>query len=84
MATAPWRSEPIIRSTSKAGSNGPSYGATLDDVHVSNSGAIDIGATSWGAVLMLDDGTSITGGTLTIGSASGSGSGELRDRAGFG
>jgi hypothetical protein len=71
----------------ETGTSGPSYGATLDGVLVTDSGAIEIGATTSGAILTLDDGTSITGGgTLTIGSASGSGggSGELDIAAGPG
>ncbi|SDP50916.1 Ig-like domain-containing protein [Afipia sp. GAS231] len=50
--------------------NGP-HGAALDGVAVSNSGAIDIGATATGAVLTLEDGTSVSGsGTFAIESGS--------------
>ena len=51
------------------GSNFDSGGATLDGVHVTDNGAIDIGDAGCGAILTLDDGTTITGhgtGTLTI------------------
>ncbi|MGO9329637.1 MAG: beta strand repeat-containing protein, partial [Steroidobacteraceae bacterium] len=51
--------------------------ATLDGVSVTNTGAIDIGATTSGAILALDGDTSISGGTLTIGSISGSDSGTM-------
>ena len=50
---------------------GPDYGATLERVIVTNHNLIEIdaaGATP--ATLTLDDGTSITGGTLTFGSVS--------------
>ena len=43
--------------------------ATLGDVLVTDSGAIDIGTTST-AVLLLDGGTSISGGALTINTGS--------------
>jgi hypothetical protein len=51
------------------GGNDGSGGATLDGVHVTDNGALDIGDVSSGAILTLDDGTTITGngtGTLTI------------------
>ena len=51
------------------GSNFDSGGATLDGVNVTDNGAIDIGDAGCGAILTLDDGTTITGngiGTLTI------------------
>jgi len=51
------------------GSNFDSGGATLDGVNVTDSGAIDIGNVNSGAILTLDDGTTITGhgtGALTI------------------
>jgi len=49
------------------GSNG--VGATLDGAQVGNVGAIQVGTTSVGdATLTLDDGTTIAGGTLSIGS----------------
>ena len=55
------------------GSLGSGYGATLDGVTVTSSGAIDVDPTvqglASGAILTLDDGASINGGTLTIGSA---------------
>ncbi len=38
---------------------------TLDDVTVQNGGEIDVGVTS-GAILVLEDGTTITGGTILI------------------
>jgi hypothetical protein len=56
----------------EAGPNGPVYGATLDGVSVTDSGALDIGDVTSGAILTLDDGTTVTGGgtgTLTIGSS---------------
>ncbi len=54
----------------ETGANGPSYpDATLDDVSVSNSGTVYVGATTPGAILTLDDGTTITGGALSIGSS---------------
>ncbi len=40
---------------------------TLDGVSVTNNGGIDVDPTTSGAVLTLDDGTTITGGTLQIG-----------------
>lgn len=49
------------------GSDGP--GATLDGVRVTDDGAIDIDLNALGAILTLDDGTTVTGGgsgTLTI------------------
>ena len=52
------------------GSNGGN-GATLDGVTVTNYGAIDVDLNASGAILTLDDGTTISGGTLTIGSSSG-------------
>jgi hypothetical protein len=50
------------------GSNRSSpHGAVLDGVSVADKGAIDIGVTATGAVLTLDDGTTISGtGSLTI------------------
>ena len=51
------------------GGNDGSGGATLDGVNVTDNGAIDIGDVNSGAILTLDDGTTITGngtGTLTI------------------
>ena len=48
-------------------------GATLDGVTVTDNGAISVDPTASGAVLTLDDGTTIAGGTMTIGSAPGSG-----------
>ncbi len=55
------------------GGNG-SVDATLDDVIVTNNGAITINANTgdpeFGAILALDDGTTVTGGTLTIGNGS--------------
>ena len=47
------------------GATGP--GATLDGVTVGNGGTIDVGTSSV-ATLLLDDGTTITGGNLAIGS----------------
>ncbi len=44
-------------------------GATLDGVHVNNdAGTIQIDTISFDGKLIVDDGTTITGGTLTIGS----------------
>ena len=51
------------------GSLGSGSGATLDGVTVTSSGGIDVDPTATGAILTLDDGASINGGTLTIGSA---------------
>jgi fibronectin-binding autotransporter adhesin len=45
-------------------------GATLDGVSVGNSGTIQVGAIDIDPTLTLDDGTSVTGGTLLIGSNS--------------
>ena len=42
-------------------------GATLSDVAVTNAGTIAVDPTASGAILTLDDGTSITGGDLTVG-----------------
>ena len=50
------------------GGNDGNGGATLDGVNVTDNGAIDIGDVISGAILTLDDGTTITGngtGTLT-------------------
>ena len=46
-----------------------SGGATLDGVSVSGGGSIDVGTTTTGVILTLDDGTTVSGGKLTIGSA---------------
>ena len=58
----------------ETGANGPSYpDATLDGVTVFDNGAIDVGVTTSGAILVLDDGTTVYGndpGTLTIDSSS--------------
>ena len=51
------------------GNDGQGSGATLDGVSVTNGNAIDVDPTTSGAVLTLDDGATITGGTLSIGSA---------------
>ena len=45
---------------------GGGSGDTLEDVTVNNSGAIDVGLVNSGAVLTLDDNTSVTGGTITV------------------
>ena len=53
------------------GASGPNYGATLDGVSVNDNQAFDVGDVSSGAILTLDDGTTIAGsgtGTLTISS----------------
>ena len=53
----------------EAGFNGPGSGATLDGVGVIDNGALDIGDVSSGAVLTLEDSTTVVGGgvgTLTI------------------
>ena len=42
---------------------------TFDSVNVTNNGCIDIDVANSGAILTLDDDTTITGGTLKIGSA---------------
>ena len=52
--------------------NGLAHGATIDGVLVTDNGAIDIGDVTSGAILTLDDATTITGGgsgTLTIDAA---------------
>ena len=46
-----------------AGAGNPD--ATLDNVDVANSGTIEVGETTSGALLYLEDGTTITGGTLS-------------------
>jgi hypothetical protein len=50
--------------------NGPNGGgATLDDVHITDCGAFDVGDTASGAILTLQDDATITGGgtgTMTI------------------
>ena len=54
----------------ETGSDGSGHGATLDGVKVTDSGAIDVDSNASGAILTLDDDTTITGvgtGTLTIG-----------------
>ena len=56
----------------EAGTHGLVHGATLDGVSVTDNGALDIGDVTSGAILTLDDGTTVTGGgtgTLTINSA---------------
>ena len=46
--------------------SGTSHGATLDGLKMTDNGALDVGDVSSGAILTLDDGTTITGsGTLT-------------------
>ena len=47
---------------------GDSDGATLDGVSVTNHGDINVDVTDSGAILTLDDDTTITGGHLTISS----------------
>ena len=47
---------------------GDSDGATLDGVSVTNHGDINVDVTNSGAILTLDDDTTITGGHLTISS----------------
>ena len=50
------------------GNDGTGHGATLDGVAVTNDlGNIDVDVTDSGAVLTLDDDTTITGGNLTTG-----------------
>jgi hypothetical protein len=47
--------------------NGAPFGATLDGVHVTNEGSLEIGTpTVAGSTLVLDGGTTISGGTLTL------------------
>ena len=47
--------------------SGPNHGATLDGVHVTDNGALDVGDMASGAILTLDDGSTIGGcGTMTI------------------
>jgi hypothetical protein len=46
----------------ETGVAGPGHGATLDGVNVTDHGGIEVGATSCGAILTLDDGTKIGGG----------------------
>ena len=45
-------------------------GATLDDVSVSNSGTIQIGTLAGDLTLKLEDGTTISGGTISVGAYS--------------
>ena len=69
----------------KGSNSAAPYGATFDGVNVTVSGALDIGNVATGAVLTLDDGTTVTGsGTLTVhvGSAL-EGSGEIGDGSGL-
>ena len=42
------------------------HGATLDGVFVTNSGQIEVDTAGFGAVLTLDDGTTISGGNMTV------------------
>jgi VCBS repeat-containing protein len=49
------------------GNLGSDHGATLEGVAITNNGAINVDTTDLGAILTLDDDTTITGGTLTIG-----------------
>jgi fibronectin-binding autotransporter adhesin len=44
-----------------------SLGATLDGVNVTGSGLVQVDAESLASTLVLDDGTIVTGGTLTVG-----------------
>ena len=53
------------------GDAGSGSGATLDGVAVTNDGGIFVDPTDSGAVLTLDDGATITSGTLTISSSGG-------------
>jgi fibronectin-binding autotransporter adhesin len=54
------------------GSNDPSHGATFDSATVNNNngGTFEVGETSasGSVVVLLDDGTTVNGGTLTVGS----------------
>ena len=62
----------------QGGANGPGYpDATLDGVTVANNGTINVDLAALGAVLTLDDGATIEGGTLTIGTSEGNGSGTV-------
>jgi hypothetical protein len=55
----------------ETGADGSGYGATLDGVYVVDTGSIEVGQTSTGAMLTLEDGTTISGdGTLTINAGS--------------
>ena len=47
-----------------AGAGNPD--ATLDNVKVANSGTIEVGETTTGAILYLSDGTVVTGGAIDI------------------
>ena len=46
----------------ETGSGGSGYGATLDGVNVIDNGAIDVDLMASGAILTLDDATTVTGG----------------------
>ncbi len=59
------------------GAPGINFNLTFDSLTMQSSGEIDIGVTS-GAILTLDDGTTITGGNLVIGDGQ---SGELKIEA---
>jgi hypothetical protein len=53
----------------EVGSLGFGSGASMDALSVSNGSVMDVGTTTSGALLMLDDNASITSGTLAIGNA---------------
>ncbi len=46
--------------------NGASFGATLNGVNVTNDGSLEIGTPTGGSTLILDGGTTISGGTLAL------------------
>ena len=53
----------------EVGSLGSGSGATFDALSVSDGNVIDIGTTTSGALLMLDDNASITSGAVAVGNA---------------
>ena len=62
----------------QGGASGTGYpDATLDGVSVANNGTINVDLAALGAILTLDDGATIEGGTLTIGTSEGNGSGTV-------
>ena len=62
----------------QGGADGATYpDGTLDGVAVANNGVIDVDLMASGAILGLDDGATILGGTLTIGTSEGNGSGTV-------
>ena len=66
-----------VGSEGQGGNNGYDFDAQLDHVTVTNGGIIEVDLNDDGAVLNLADGTSITGGTLNVGT------GEVYVQSGF-